>query len=66
MFVEKNNASLIEDGLIREIPSTCMLMKIMCYLNRSRTDERSLYLIEAVLMKQFFVNWKLVRERNLY
>jgi len=35
LYVYENNASLIEAGFIRGIPSTCTLMKITRCLNRS-------------------------------
>ena len=52
LYVDENNASLIEAGFIRRIPSTCMLMKIMRRLNRSYNDARILSKIEAEKMKR--------------
>jgi len=38
-MLAKNNASLIEAGFTRGIPSTCLLMR---WLHRNRNDERIL------------------------
>src|SRR6218665_3988667 len=47
VYVVENNASLMEAGFLRGIPSTCMLMKIMCRLYRGWNDERIRALLEA-------------------